>query len=85
MRLTDAASLCALCAFILAGCATHAELAAQMKAQAVSDDAQCRHYGVVPGSPNYAQCRMKLENQHSEAFQQQQDSAAWAAYFISPH
>lgn len=85
MRLTDTATLCALCGFILAGCATHAELTAQMQAQAASDDAQCRAYGVMPGSRGYAQCRMNLEHQHSEAFQQQQDLAAWGAYLISPH
>ena len=85
MRFTGIASLCALAGFLLAGCATQAEVAAQMQAQAASDEAQCRSYGVMPGSPGYAQCRMNLENQHSAAFQKQQDLAAVGAYLISPH
>jgi hypothetical protein len=45
-----------------------AQANAQVQAQAASDDAPCRSYGVMPGSPGYVQCRMNLDNQHAAAF-----------------
>jgi len=71
------ASLCALVGFMLAGCAQHhaqqqADATARAQAQAARDDAQCQSYGVAPGSPDYVQCRMNLDNQRAAAFQQRQ-------------
>ena len=72
-------------ASFLAGCAQYeaqqrAQAAAQAKAQIASDDAQCRSYGVMPGSPGYVQCRMNLDNQHAEAAQQA--TAILGAYML---
>lgn len=35
-------------------------------AEAAGDDATCRSYGTAPGSPNYVQCRMNLENNRAQ-------------------
>jgi len=65
----------------LDGCAQYeaqrqAQAAAAAQAQAASDDAQCRSYGVQPGSSAYVQCRMNLDNQHAADFQQRRAIAA---------
>jgi len=72
MRLMSIASLSPLVGLMLAGCAEHGpeQVAAQAQAQVASDDAQCRSYGALPGSPGYVQCRMNLDNQHAAAVQQ---------------
>jgi len=36
------------------------------QAIAASDDAQCQSYGAVPGSQEYIQCRMNLDNQRAQ-------------------
>jgi hypothetical protein len=66
----------------LSGCAQYqAEQQAQAaQIQAANDDAQCRSYGVQPGSPPYVQCRMNLDNQHAAA--QQQQNAILGAYLL---
>jgi hypothetical protein len=85
MRLMRIASVCALVGLMLIGCAQYqaqqqAQAAAQAQAQAASDDAQCRSYGVTPGSPGYVQCRMNLDNQHAAVVQQQ--NAIIGAYLL---
>ena len=71
----------ALACVALSGCAQNqaaqqAEAAANVEEQAQvqrrKDDAQCRSNGFEPGSPDYAQCRTNLDNQHGAAQQQQQ-------------
>jgi hypothetical protein len=47
---------------LLGACVNNAQLVANTQA---SDDAECRSYGVDPGSPGYVQCRMNLENQRT--------------------
>lgn len=56
-------------ALALTACASEQERQAQAQAQAAAmqanDDAQCRSYGAVPGSPEYIQCRMNIDNQRA--------------------
>jgi hypothetical protein len=63
----------ALLLLVLTGCAAQqqADAAADAHARAANDDAQCRSNGVLPGSPDYVQCRMNLDNQHAAAVQPQ--------------
>jgi hypothetical protein len=58
-------------AIAVAGCAEYEahrqqEQIGQAQAQAANDDAQCRSYGVEPGSQMYVQCRMNLDNQRAQ-------------------
>ena len=77
-----------LVAILAVGCLSLASCAQQQAAQqaqaaqmqAASDDAQCRSYGVQPGSPGYVQCRMNLDNQHAAAAQPQ--NAILGAYLL---
>jgi hypothetical protein len=48
-----------LCFLLLAGCASRQELAA-------SDDATCQSYGAPPGSQNYFDCRMNLDQARAQ-------------------
>ena len=55
----------------LAGCAQYdaareANLAAAAQARTAADDTACRSSGVQPGSPEYNDCRKRLENQHAQ-------------------
>lgn len=79
MRTIGAALLLGL---TLSGCAQYqAERQAQAaQAQAVNDDAQCRSYGTVLGSPDYVQCRMNLDNQHAQV--NLQNRAILGAYVL---
>jgi len=43
-----------------------AKAEAQAQAQGRNDDAQCRSYGFQSETPDYVQCRMKLDNQHAQ-------------------
>ncbi len=55
--------LLALLLLGLANCASPAEIAARQ-------DATCQSYGLVPGSPGYAECRMRLaQMQHEDNMQ----------------
>jgi len=61
----------------LAGCAQYdaarqANLAAAAPAQTAADDANCRSSGAQPGSPQYEDCRKRLDNQHAQATDRQQ-------------
>jgi hypothetical protein len=47
-------------AMLLSGCVTAEERNAQI---AASDDGQCQSYGAAPGSQEYYQCRMTLNQQ----------------------
>jgi hypothetical protein len=73
----------------LSGCAQNqaaqqAEAAANAEEQAQvqrrKDDAQCRSNGFEPGSPDYAQCRTNLDNQHGAAQQPQQQNPFTGAH-----
>jgi hypothetical protein len=72
--------LLVLTALLLVGCtdpATEQAAAAQARANAqTADDAQCRSYGVQPGSPGYVQCRMNLDNARMQDLQQRRALAA---------
>jgi len=73
-----AATLLALMS--LAGCAQYdaerqANLAAAAQARAAADDASCRSSGAQPGSPQYEDCRRRLENQHAQETHSQNDLA----------
>ena len=53
-------TLCA--AVLLSGCAgfqarMEAQRQAKIAAENVADDAQCRNYGVMPGTQTYTECR----------------------------
>lgn len=61
-----------LLAFLLAGCASRQELAAD-------DDATCQSYGVQPGSQAYVQCRMQRDG-----IRQQGNEARRAAILAQP-
>jgi hypothetical protein len=55
----------------LAGCAQYdaardANLAAAAQARAAADDASCRSSGAQPGSPEYADCRNRFDNQRAQ-------------------
>lgn len=76
MRL--AAMLLALMSLV--GCAQYdaerqANLAAAAQARAASDDANCRSSGAQPGSPQYEDCRRRLESQHAQENHSQLDVA----------
>jgi hypothetical protein len=71
----------------LEGCAEYraqqqANANAQYQAQLASDDAQCRSYGVQPGSPPYVQCRMNLNNLRAQDDQQRR---ALATQYLIAH
>lgn len=70
---------------LLAGCALSPEYRARMQAQAAArqqaqdddDDAFCRSHGIVPGYPQYLQCRqMLVGNRQAEEAARQQASIA---------
>ncbi len=55
----------------LASCAQYdatreANLAAAAQARTAADDSTCRSSGAQPGSPQYNDCRRRLENQHAQ-------------------
>jgi hypothetical protein len=50
-------ALVVLSASILVGCLTSEQIAARQEAK---QDATCRSYGVVPGTPEYVDCRLRL-------------------------
>ena len=55
----------------LAGCAQYdaarqANLKAAAQARVAADDANCRSSGAQPGSPDYDDCRKRLDNQHAQ-------------------
>jgi hypothetical protein len=79
----------ALACVALSSCAQNqaaqqAEAAANAEEQAQvqrrKDDAQCRSNGFEPGSPDYAQCRTNLDNQHGAAQQPQQQNPFTGAH-----
>jgi hypothetical protein len=54
-------------AAMLPGCAEYEarhqqELAAQAQAEETQDDATCRSNGTTPGSQEYLQCRMRIDD-----------------------
>lgn len=53
--------------WMLAGCASQAEMQANAHAVAMQDDSICRGYGAKPGTPTYVQCRMNIANQRAAA------------------
>ena len=59
-----------LMTFMLAGCASQAQIVARQEAQreAVNraDDAQCESYGAKPGTDAYIGCRMNIQNQRTQ-------------------
>ncbi len=64
----------------LVGCAQYdaerqANMAAAAQARVASDDASCQSSGAQPGSPEYDDCRRRLENQHAQETHRQQDLA----------
>ena len=75
VRVITIASLCGLIG--LAGCTIYEgqppkDVTQQQETlQAVSDDAQCRSDGALPGSTAYLECRMNLDNQQVLAEQPQ--------------
>jgi hypothetical protein len=58
------------------------EAQAQAAAAVANDDARCRSYGVEPGSPGYAQCRMNMDNLRA---QDEQQRRALAVQYLMAH
>jgi len=56
---------------------------AQAAAAAANDDAKCQSYGLQPGSPGYAQCRMNLDNQRAQVAAS--DRAIALQYLLNRH
>jgi hypothetical protein len=65
-----------LAALLLVGCANHspeaeAQRAAEAQAQeaegVAKDDAKCRSYGLVPGTPEFEKCLTKLADMRAQA------------------
>jgi hypothetical protein len=58
-----------------------AQRQAKIAAENADDDAQCRHYGAMPGTQTYTECRMMIAMQRKDIeaardLQIQQNSAA---------
>ena len=69
-------------AISLTGCSYFEEQrVADFQAIERGDDAQCRSYGAVPGSPAYINCRTLVANQRSAA--EAQKDAVVGAYLLN--
>jgi hypothetical protein len=61
--------LVAAMAAALSGCLTPEE-------QMAADDGKCRNFGAVPGSPEYLQCRMFVEQERNRKEQSEREARA---------
>ncbi len=51
---------------------------------AQSDDAVCQSYGARPGTDVYVQCRMQLQQQHTDAARGRPSTQSPTGYQIAP-